>query len=89
MKSNVFKIGLPLAVVAFGLASAASTSSTDGSSKVFAENGYEHIGVDSACDIPKAFCDDGNEIACTAPDTGNQLYSKSSNCVTPLRRSQQ
>ncbi|UUW08648.1 DUF6520 family protein [Flavobacterium plurextorum] len=88
MKANVFKIGLPMAVVAFGLASAASTSSTEESSKVFAQNGYEHISVENACNIPKAFCDENGNEACTAPDTGNQLYSQPSNCVLPLKRSE-
>ncbi|ABQ06573.1 DUF6520 family protein [Flavobacterium johnsoniae] len=87
MKSNVFKIGLPIAVIAFGLASAASTSSINSSSKPLAQNGYEHISISSACNVPVAFCDEIEGQNCTAPETGRQLYSQPSNCVTPLKRS--
>ena len=43
MKSNVFKIGLPLAVVAFGLASAAKKSSIGTITKPFVQMVYTHI----------------------------------------------
>lgn len=88
MKFNVFKIGLPLAVVAFGLASAASTSSMDNSSKPFAQIGYYHISHSPSCQAVQ-MCDENGTWNCLAPDKSTQLYSVSSNCTTPLKRSTQ
>lgn len=86
MKSNVFKIGLPLAVVAFGLASAASTSSISTSSKPFAQMGYTHINDPQPCQATLQ-CDENGDFNCKAPDNVTQLYSLDSNCVIPLKRS--
>lgn len=86
MKSNVFKIGLPLAVVAFGLASAASTSSISNTSKPFARMGYTHIDDPQPCQ--KVWeCDEAGDFFCKAPDDITQLYTLESNCITPLKRS--
>lgn len=86
MKSNVFKIGLPLAVVAFGLASAASTSSIGTSSKPFVQMGYTHINDPQPCQQVWE-CDEAGDFNCKAPDGITQLYSLNSNCITPLKRS--
>jgi predicted transglutaminase-like cysteine proteinase len=88
MKSNVLKIGLPLAVVAFGLASAASTSSMSRSSKPVAQIGYYHISHNPSCQAVQN-CDENGTWNCLAPDKATQLYSVSSNCNTPLKRSTQ
>ena len=88
MKFNVFKIGLPLAVVAFGLASAASTSSMGNSSKPVAQMGYYHISHVNSCQAVQN-CDENGTWDCLAPDKSTQLYTNSSNCTTPLKRSTQ
>ncbi len=82
MKSNVLKIVLPMAVVAFGLASAASTSS----SKPAAQMGYKRINNPFQC-IAVQSCDEQTGFACKAPDNVTQLYSPSTTCNVPLTRS--
>lgn len=86
MKSNVLKIGLPLAVVAFGLASAASTSAISTGSKPFARMGYTHINDPQPCQAVWE-CDENGDFNCKAPDNVTQLYSLESNCNIPLKRS--
>lgn len=86
MKSNVFKIGLPVAVVAFGLASAASTSSISTGSKLVAQMGYKHINDPQPCQAVSQ-CDENGDFNCKAPDEVTQLYSLESNCTIPLKRS--
>lgn len=88
MKSNVFKFGLPLAVVAFALASAASTSTIGSGSKPVAQMGYYHISNPNSCQAVQT-CDENGIWDCLAPDKSTQLYTQSSNCTTPLKRSVQ
>lgn len=85
MKSNFLKIGLPMAVVAFGLASAAGTSSLRADSAAPIP-GYARDNSTAPCDL-KGECDDqGNEI-CTAPDNPSLvLNAQFSNCTVPLKR---
>jgi hypothetical protein len=82
MKSNVLKIVLPMAVVAFGLASAASTSS----SKPVAQTGYQRISSPFQC-IAVQNCDENGNYDCKAPDGTTQLYANAATCNVPLKRS--
>jgi hypothetical protein len=84
MKSNVFKIGLPMAVAAFALASAAGTSSMSEKGKVFLQPGYQRTTANpTPCNYVQD-CDENGNFACKA-SSGVQLYSI--NCLTPLKRS--
>lgn len=83
MKSNVLKIVLPMAVVALGLASAASTTSLN--NKEVNTMGYKRIVNENRCEAVQE-CDDINGFACKAPD-GTQLYTNGTTCLTPLKRS--
>nr|WP_199001392.1 DUF6520 family protein [Flavobacterium sp. ASV13] len=85
MKSNVLKNVLPMAVIAFGLASAAGTSSLDKSSKSTVQMGYQRINSPFQC-VAIQECDEGNEEACKAPDGVTQLYAPSTTCNVPLFR---
>lgn len=88
MKSNVLKVGLPLGVIAFGLASAASTSSLNSTEKAFAQNGYQRITANpTPCDQVRQ-CDENGDFACTVNDggSGKQLYDEET-CLIPLKRS--
>ncbi|WP_369014138.1 DUF6520 family protein [Flavobacterium anhuiense] len=82
MKSNVLKIVLPMAVAAFGLASAGSTSN----SKPVAQMGYHRINNPFQC-IAVQNCDELGGFACKAPDGVTQLYSPAITCNVPLTRS--
>lgn len=89
MKTKLFKIVLPMAVVAFGLTSAMSTSAMDkddaGAAPIM---GWKHVSGSTPCQAAQECSNSGN-FDCTAPD-GNQLYSKpSSTCLTPLKRNVQ
>ncbi|MFH7001183.1 DUF6520 family protein [Flavobacterium plurextorum] len=86
MKSNVLKTVLPMAVVAFGLASAASTSPLNGSSKSAIQMGYQRINSPFQC-LAVQNCDDGLDEDCKAPDDETQLYANTANCNVPLKRS--
>ncbi|MTH15898.1 hypothetical protein [Flavobacterium sp. LC2016-01] len=81
---NVFKIGLPMAVAALGLASAASTSSISGGSKPVNQMGYRHISNPDSCNAVQE-CDEDGEWICKAPDNVTQLFEQ--DCLTPLKRS--
>jgi hypothetical protein len=81
MKSNVLKIVLPMAVAAFGLASAASANS----SKPAAQMGYHRINNPFQC-IAVQECNELGNFACKAPDGVTQLYSPSVTCNVPLTR---
>ncbi|MBF4485793.1 DUF6520 family protein [Flavobacterium sp. CSZ] len=88
MKSNVLKIGLPLGVIAFGLASAASTSSLSATDRAFAQNGYQRTTANpTPCDYVRQ-CDENGNFACTVSDSGigKQLYDEET-CLIPLKRS--
>lgn len=86
MKSNVLKIGLPMAVAAFALASAAGTSSlrADKSAPI---PGYARLTPTSACSYV-ADCDDNGNVICTAPDDDSiVLHGDPNNCSnTPLKK---
>lgn len=85
MKSNVLKTVLPMAVIAFGLASAAGTSSLNEKRNVFLQPGYQRTTANpTPCNFVQD-CDEGNNYACKANIGGAQLYSV--NCLTPLKRS--
>jgi hypothetical protein len=84
MKTNVLKFVLPLAVVAVGLTSAASTSSLTESSKAAAQAGFRHIANPNDC-VEEQQCDEGGSWNCKASLDGVQLYNSS--CNTPLKRS--
>jgi hypothetical protein len=85
MKFNVLKTVLPMAVIAFGLASAAGTSSLNKSSKSAVLMGYQRINNPFECRAIQE-CDEGLEEACKAPDGVTQLYSPSTTCNVPLTR---
>jgi len=89
MKSNVFKIVLPMAVAAFGLASAAGTSTLNNKGKAAIVPGYERISSNPVQCQYVADCDEGSQFACTAPDGVTQLYKEANTCQTPLRRDEQ
>ena len=82
MKSSVLKIVLPMAVVAFGLASAASTSA----SKPSLQMGYKRINSPFQC-IAVQNCNEQSGFDCKAPDGVTQLYAQSATCNVPLTRS--
>ena len=84
MKTNFLKTILPLAVIAVGLTSAASTSSLNRSSKSVAHLGYRHIANPERCNAVQE-CDENGNFNCKIGSSGPQLYD--SNCVTPLKRS--
>lgn len=84
MKTNVLKIVLPMAVVALGLVSAASTSSLN--NKDVAQMGYKRIVNPNSC-VAVQQCDDIQGFACKAPDGVTQLYAPAATCLTPLKRS--
>jgi len=85
MKLNVLKIGLPMAVAAFALASAAGTSSLR-ADKAAPIPGYARLTPSSACSYV-ADCDDAGTVICTAPDDDNMvLHGQESNCITPLKK---
>lgn len=69
-----------MAVVAFGLASAASTSS----SKPVTQDGYQRINSPFQC-VAIQSCDELEGYACKAGDV--QLYAESAACNVPLTRS--
>lgn len=83
MKSNVIKIVLPIAVVALGLASAASTSSLK---KDVNQMGYKRISNPNGCSAVQE-CDENGDNFCKAPDGVTQLYAPAATCLTPLKRS--
>lgn len=85
MKSNVLKTVLPMAVIAFGLASAAGTSSLNKNSKSAVQIGYQRINSPFQC-LAIQECDEGGEEACKAPDGVTQLYSPGTTCNVPLTR---
>ncbi len=85
MKNNFFKIVLPMAVVALGLAGAANTNAMDKSGKSVAIMGYKHISNPNSC-VADQECSNTGNFNCTAAD-GSQLYAKpASTCLTPLKR---
>lgn len=84
MKTNVLKIVLPLAVVAVGLTSAASTSSMSRSSKTAIPNGYQHIANPNSCNAVQE-CNLQTGFNCKIGTNGAQLYDAT--CVVPLKRS--
>lgn len=87
MKSNVLKFSLPLAVVAFGLASAASTSSIGKTGKAAIVPGYARISSNPVQCSYMGDCDEGNTFNCTAPNNPTiQLYAEENTCLTPLKR---
>lgn len=85
MKSNVLKTVLPMAVIAFALASAAGTSSLNKDSNSAVKMGYQRINNPFQC-LAIQECDEGDEEACTAPDGVTQLYSPVTTCNVPLTR---
>ncbi|MDQ1164655.1 DUF6520 family protein [Flavobacterium sp. SORGH_AS_0622] len=85
MKSNVLKTVLPIAVIAFGLASAASTSSLGKSSKSVTQMGYKRINNPFQC-IAVQNCNELQGYDCKAPDGVTQLYSDGASCNVPLKR---
>lgn len=84
MKSNVLKIGLPMAVIAFALASAAGTSSLNGKGKDIVISGYERTTANPTPCNENKDCDDDGDFACTANVSGAQLYAN--DCLTPLKQ---
>jgi hypothetical protein len=86
MKSNVLKIGLPMAVAAFALASAAGTSSLRADKSALVP-GYARLTPTSACSYV-ADCDDNGNVICTAPDDDSiVLHGDPNNCSnTPLKK---
>ena len=83
MKTNFFKIVLPMAVVALGLTSAASNSTMNNSVAI---QGYKHIASPDSCE-ESVTCSNNGNFACTAPDDNSQLYSLSgASCLVPLTR---
>jgi hypothetical protein len=85
MKSSVLKIGLPMAVAAFALASAAGTSSLR-ADKTAPVPGYARLTPTSACSYV-ADCDDNGNVICTAPDDNNMvLHAEPNTCITPLKK---
>jgi len=89
MKSNVFKIVLPMAVAAFALASAAGTSSLKSSDKADIVPGYARISSNPVQCSYAGDCDGGTRFNCTAPDGVTQLYLEENTCHTPLKRDEQ
>ncbi|MNE21713.1 hypothetical protein D3C87_1064260 [compost metagenome] len=86
MKSNVFKIVLPMAVAAFALASAAGTSSLNKKGKAAIIPGYARISSNPVQCAYVADCNEGDDVNCTAPDNVTQLYLEENTCHTPLKR---
>jgi len=85
MKLNVLKIGLPMAVVAFALASAAGTSSLR-ADKDDIVPGYARLTPASACSYV-ADCDDAGTAICTAPENNSLvLHAEENTCLTPLKK---
>jgi hypothetical protein len=86
MKTNVFKIVLPMAVVALGLAGAASTNVMAKNKAAFSIPGYKQVNTPEKCSYVQECSGDGN-YDCFAPDNVTQLYNKiGSNCNVPLKR---
>lgn len=86
MKSRFFNLVVPMAVVALGLAGAASTSAVnENAEKLAPVMGWKHVaGIDPCEEVQE--CSNSGTFDCTAPD-GAQLYSKPvSTCLTPLKR---
>lgn len=85
MKLNVLKIGLPMAVAAFALASAAGTSSLR-ADKAAPIPGYARLTPSSPCSYV-ADCDDAGTVICTAPDDSSMvLHAEANTCLTPLKK---
>lgn len=90
MKTNVFKIVLPMAVVALALAGAVNTSAMEKNGEIFDQMGYAHISSPESCDAVQECSNVGN-YNCTVPDPDTaadiQLFAKPlSTCLTPLKR---
>jgi len=85
MRTKVFKTVLPIAVLALGLASAASTSSLKGSDKDASQTGYRKVASPFSCTAVQ-ICDEGGTWDCKASN-GDQLYAPQATCQTSLKRS--
>lgn len=86
MRTKFLNFVMPMAVVALGLAGAASTNALNESTeKLIPEMGYKHVSGVNPCE-ESVECSNSGSFDCTAPD-GAQLYSKPfSTCLTPLKR---
>jgi len=86
MKTNVFKIVLPMAVVALGLAGSASTNMMAKNKAAFAVQGYRQVATPDKCAIDQQCSNNGN-YDCLASDNSTQLFEKiGNNCDVPLKR---
>lgn len=77
MKSNFFRILLPVVVVAFAIFGAASTDSISSDSTVAAdEQGFYHLSPTEPC-IASTMCNEQGTEVCTVNDEGGQqLFRK-------------
>lgn len=88
MKTNVFKIVLPMAVVALALAGAANTSAMENNGEAVDIMGYDHISNPESCNAVQE-CSNTGDNFCTVPSPEGdiQLFAKPlSTCLTPLKR---
>lgn len=87
MRTKFLNFVMPMAVVALGLAGAASTNALNESSeKLIPEMGYKHVSGVNPCE-ETVECSNSGSFDCTAPDDGAQLYSKpDGTCLNPLKR---
>lgn len=82
MKSNFFRIILPLVVVAFAIFGAASTKAMSTDSSLLAnETGWYHLAPTDPC-IASSMCNVQGTIVCTVNNVpGQQLFRKTAEKV--------
>jgi hypothetical protein len=89
MKSNFFRILLPVVVVAFAIFGAASTDSISSDSTAAAdEQGWYHLSPTDPC-ISSTMCNAlGTEVCTVNDEPGQQLFRKTANkaCEITLYR---
>jgi hypothetical protein len=86
MRTKFLNFVVPMAVVALGLAGAASTNAMNESTeKLIPVMGWKHVSGDDPCQEVQE-CSNFGDFDCTAPG-GAQLYSKpDATCLNPLKR---